>query len=45
MLTHRVLLLFLFAGLRNQAGIMAWRSHGRDNADMVRHLKGEHYPV
>lgn len=43
MLAHRLLRLFLVTGVCSQSGlrsIMAWRSHGRDNADMVRHLKG-----
>lgn len=44
MLAHRLLRLFLVTGVCTQSAlrtIMAWRSHGRDNADMVRHLKGE----
>ncbi|KAG7154787.1 L-isoaspartate(D-aspartate) O-methyltransferase-like [Homarus americanus] len=42
MLAHRALRLFLVVGVYSQSAlrsIMAWRSHGRDNADMVRHLK------
>ncbi|XP_050711835.1 protein-L-isoaspartate(D-aspartate) O-methyltransferase-like isoform X2 [Eriocheir sinensis] len=42
MLAHRLLRLFLVTGVYSQSSlrtIMAWRSHGRDNADMVRHLK------
>ncbi|XP_042881963.1 protein-L-isoaspartate(D-aspartate) O-methyltransferase-like isoform X1 [Penaeus japonicus] len=42
MLAHRALRLILIAGVYTQPSlrtIMAWRSHGKDNADMVRHLK------
>ncbi|KAK3865045.1 hypothetical protein Pcinc_029303 [Petrolisthes cinctipes] len=42
MLAQKALQVCIVAGVWFQPGvrhIMAWRSHGRDNADMVRHLK------
>lgn len=36
----RYILLSSLITCQNTCGIMAWRSHGKDNTDMVRHLKG-----